>query len=514
MVKKMNGVIALLLCFVISFGLAGCDHSEKSKKTKPKEPNSSSAESGSSSTDSKSDLTNEFSKEEYTLKWVEDSSSYGTDREIILPGENGTEENTRIGEHNIPFKSNTVNMKITADYKIIYAEKDTKAKEYAQMLKEYYSDKHNLNLSVESDKSPAISKELLVGNTNRRTVNMKENEYSVRTSGLKVIFSGGHTAMLEKAVQTFIRLGYTDGKVHTFVNSTDFVSSRFGYTYVWGDEFDSYTLDTNKWCREAKMSGYTDLDITTSPEYANTDNGYLKLFAKRYYNSKNKNIVAAVPYSICTKNTMSFRYGYFEMRARLPFMQGAWPSLWAVSNDALGSEECSKKHRYLIEVDMLEVFSSTDTLMSNIHKWFTDGTERHTMWPQDDMRRGYTFAGGNLINEYHTYGCEWTPNEISMYVDGKKFFTFDITKDFDNEGAGMEGFRENQLFLIFNNHIFTENAEMNEDGSKTVDLNTLPIEYDIDWIRLYQKNDGLSNRYEKKGSNVIKYAGNSSEIYK
>ena len=36
MVKKMNGVIALLLCFVISFGLAGCDHSEKSKKTKQK----------------------------------------------------------------------------------------------------------------------------------------------------------------------------------------------------------------------------------------------------------------------------------------------------------------------------------------------------------------------------------------------------------------------------------------------------------------------------------------------
>ena len=136
------------------------------------------------------------------------------------------------------------------------------------------------------------------------------------------------------------------------------------------------------------------------------------------------------------------------------------------------------------------------------------------MWPQDDMRRGYTFAGGNLINEYHTYGCEWTPNEISMYVDGKKFFTFDITKDFDNEGAGMEGFRENQLFLIFNNHIFTENAVMNEDGSKTVDLNTLPIEYDIDWIRLYQKNDGLSNRYEKKGSNVIKYTGDQSEIYK
>lgn len=467
------------------------------------------------SEESKSDLINESSKEDYTLRWVEDSGSYGTDREIILDtAESSDDESIKIGEQDIPFKSSIVNIKIVADYKIIYPEKDTKAKEYAQALKEYYSNKHSLSLSVESDNSPAYSKELLIGNTNRENVTLKENEYSVRVSGQKVIFSGGHTAMLEKAVQTFIRLGYADGKTHIFKGNTDFASKRFGYTYVWGDEFDSYTLDTKKWCREAKMSGYTDLDITTSPEYANTDNGYLKLFAKRYYNTKNRNIIAAVPYSVCTKDTMSFRYGYFEMRARLPFMQGAWPSLWAVSDDALGSEECSKKHKYLIEVDMLEVFSSTDTLMSNIHKWFTDGTGRHTTWPETDKRRGYTFSSNDLINEYHTYGCEWTPNEISMYVDGKKFFTFDTTKDFDKEGAGMEGFRENQLFLIFNNHIFTENAEMNEDGSKTVDLNTLPIEYDIDWIRLYQKNDGLSNRYEKNGSNVIKYAGNSSEIYK
>ena len=65
---------------------------------------------------------------------------------------------------------------------------------------------------------------------------------------------------------------------------------------------------------------------------------------------------------------MSFRYGYLEMRARVPYSKGAWPSFWLLSGGALGA---NPNDAYRVEVDIFEVFSSCDTATPNIHKWVT-----------------------------------------------------------------------------------------------------------------------------------------------
>ena len=232
-------------------------------------------------------------------------------------------------------------------------------------------------------------------------------------------------------------------------------------------------------------------DLTTRVE-----NGVMKMFALRHWDPKRAGIEFAAPWSVTTYDTMSWKYGYMEMRARVPFVRGAWPSFWTSSYGSLGPDGKQRIYTiddYSIEIDIFEVFSSTDTLAPNVHKWYGDGN--HTMW--NDENEKYTFDSADLNNEYHIYGFEWTPAEMSMYIDGKKYYTYDITKNFDNGASGMNGFNT-QLHLILNNHLFTQSSTYKPYDGCEIYAADLPVEYDVDWVRLYQKNDGKSTLYLAK----------------
>ena len=76
-----------------------------------------------------------------------------------------------------------------------------------------------------------------------------------------------------------------------------------------------------------------------------------------------------------------------------------------------------------------------------------------------------------------------------MYVDGKKYNTFDITKTFDGNND-LSGFNDAQ-FLMFTNHLFVSDSELEYDR---VVNRYLPYEFYIDYLRLYQK-DGQGNLF-------------------
>lgn len=49
--------------------------------------------------------------------------------------------------------------------------------------------------------------------------------------------------------------------------------------------------------------------------------------------------------SVTTGRSMTFKYGYLEMRARVPVGQGVWPSLWMKSNVNPEGAEIAEKAR-------------------------------------------------------------------------------------------------------------------------------------------------------------------------
>ena len=111
------------------------------------------------------------------------------------------------------------------------------------------------------------------------------------------------------------------------------------------------------------------------------------------------------------------------------------------------------------------------------------------MLDKSQKKQPYVFKDiTNLNDEYHTYGFEWTPEYMEMSVDGEVYCTYDINSNFDGH-SDMSGFHD-ALYVLFNNHIFTENSEWLPKGTPQVDERTdFPIHYWIDYIRLYQKDE-------------------------
>lgn len=269
------------------------------------------------------------------------------------------------------------------------------------------------------------------------------------------------------------------------------ISKLRGYTLVWHDEFDGSALDPARWQFLESMLGSEDTSLAneSNPAVVRVEDSQLKLSAVRDKNADEGGPHYTTCYSITTFDRMHFRYGFLEMRAKVPFKKGAWPSFWMKS--ATGKLAPRATMAYMVEVDVFEVFANKTTLVPNIHKWYVGGA--HTQFPYAERIR-YSFRDSTSLNEeYHLYGFEWTPDAMTMYVDDRPYMTFDLSYDFD-AGGDMDGFHD-PLFILLNNHLFTPHSRWFPGENALVDdASAFPMDYWIDWIRLYQK-PGLGELY-------------------
>jgi beta-glucanase (GH16 family) len=93
---------------------------------------------------------------------------------------------------------------------------------------------------------------------------------------------------------------------------------------------------------------------------------------------------------------------------------------------------------------------------------------------------------GDAQYEYHTFAFEWDETSMSFSVDGTVYYTalrsqmenFDIT----GYDTNSDGIFNQPLCIRVNNHMYPS-----ANG-----IDTSLLDYEIDYIRLYQKNDGKS----------------------
>ena len=203
--------------------------------------------------------------------------------------------------------------------------------EAAETLKAWFKENAKVELRVVTDDSAATDKEIIIGKTKRYSYDAKEGEYFAKVEGSKLIFGGGHDVTVKKAVEIYTRLDYENGKAHTYSGSSDFTATKFGYSYVWGDEFEGAKLNEKLWCRETKMQATAEMAIDNTDLTTKTENGYLKMFALRHWDPKKAGVEFVAPWSVTTNKTMNYQYGYVEIRAKVPFVRGVWPSFWTSS---------------------------------------------------------------------------------------------------------------------------------------------------------------------------------------
>ena len=250
---------------------------------------------------------------------------------------------------------------------------------------------------------------------------------------------------------------------------------------TWNDEFDGDRINGKTWQLYDRMWAKNRVITTTDPRNFALENGEAVMRTYRedgHYTSHQ---------SLTTFDRMSFRYGYLEINAIVPFSRGAFPAFWLQS---------AWQHRsvdYMTEVDVFEVYKA-GYVESTLHKWYLKDpvTGPHTRhdW---NTPLSYTFPEDHwesLSHEYHRWGFLWIPEKIAITLDGNIIATYDITDAGDfQEGlrtgddlTGMGGFQD-PMIINFTNWV----GSGFRDKSWVVGEDTeLPLTFRVDWIRLYQ----------------------------
>ncbi|ABD13193.1 glycoside hydrolase, family 16 [Frankia casuarinae] len=187
---------------------------------------------------------------------------------------------------------------------------------------------------------------------------------------------------------------------------------------LWSDEFDgpaNASVDPARWLiTQGGKWGPTDVSCyTADPRNVGLDGkGHLKLTA----------IAEKSPVKTCgdthfssgrveTRGKASWRYGYFEFRARLPIGTGTLPALWLLGPNGIYDWPRSG------EIDVVEATANEPaTVHTNIVG--VDGSGNR--WEAGWWGRGknYVYPGGTLADRYHNYALDWGPNRLDFYFDG------------------------------------------------------------------------------------------------
>ena len=258
-----------------------------------------------------------------------------------------------------------------------------------------------------------------------------------------------------------------------------------GYSLVWNDEFKGRTIDNAKWrTNQPRMTAYDGVGNFNEGTVRSVGNGRLLMTAYKNPDTANYNgKTYLTTNSITTENRMSFKYGYLEVRAKVPYKAGCWPSLWLRSPNA-AQTDLTGKDGYNMEVDIIEPFGYTDKNGITIHETNKSDEKDHC---QAAVGK-YEFKNAeNLANEYHTYGFLWTADEMKFYIDGECFATHTMAA---LKEMGYKGDFDDTVNILFDNQLITTNSPVaNEEKTNTIEKNegSLPAEYSVEYVRLYQK---------------------------
>lgn len=193
------------------------------------------------------------------------------------------------------------------------------------------------------------------------------------------------------------------------------------WVLVWSDEFDGTSIDSSKWTHEVNCDGGGNQEsqcFTDSADNSFVSNGILNIVARPAEEG------AELPYTsarLNTKNQGDWKYGRFEMRAKLPQGQGTWPAFWMLPTDEVyGGWPKSG------EIDIIEAVNLKTVNDAGIVESYVYGTLHYgKAWPDNsESGKAYLLPDNmNPADDFHTYAIEWQEGEIRWYVDGYLFET-------------------------------------------------------------------------------------------
>jgi beta-glucanase (GH16 family) len=105
---------------------------------------------------------------------------------------------------------------------------------------------------------------------------------------------------------------------------------------------------------------------------------------------------------LTTQGKFSQKYGYFEIRAKIPVGRGVWPAFWMLADDG----------GWPPEVDVMEGRGERPGDLVMTTHWRIPSTGRIESC-------GFDFTQPNAATEFHDYGVLWEHDRLIYFIDRK-----------------------------------------------------------------------------------------------
>lgn len=226
-----------------------------------------------------------------------------------------------------------------------------------------------------------------------------------------------------------------------------------GWTLTFQDEFDSPKLDLTKWNPQDPWGKVRNNELQAYVKDAfTTRDGILHITAQKRaapYDGASRQYTSGM---MTTYQKFAQKFGWFEVRCRVPKGNGLWPAFWMLPEPL----------SWPPEIDILENLGQ-DTNVAYFTNHFTGPDGKHFS------------KGSGKVNvpdisaDFHTYAVEWSADAIIWFFDGVEKF---------RSSAGVP---QQPMYLLLNVAV---------GGSWPVppdESTSLPATFDIDYVRAYSR---------------------------
>ncbi len=190
---------------------------------------------------------------------------------------------------------------------------------------------------------------------------------------------------------------------------------------IWSDEFDTGTSpDPAVWSYDRGKGGWGNGELqeyTSASQNVRIENGNLVIAVQ-------KSATGFTSARIRTEDKLTFKYGTIEARIKVPDLaNGLWPAFWSLGNNfnEVDWPDCG-------ELDIMEMGSSSAIMAGLVNRRVGSAAHWDNLGQMASFTRSYDSAS-NLNDGFHIYSMDWTPTQITTYIDGQQIWTFRIQID-------------------------------------------------------------------------------------
>jgi beta-glucanase (GH16 family) len=244
-----------------------------------------------------------------------------------------------------------------------------------------------------------------------------------------------------------------------------------GWILVWHDEFEGRYIDTSKWEHEVNAWGGGNNELqyyTNRRENSFIRDGKLVIRAIKETYTGPEGTREYTSARLRTFHKCDWKYGRFDIRAKLPEGKGLWPAIWMLPTDEVyGGWPASG------EIDIMECLGQNPRkIYGTIH--FGGPGNQHVY-----TGSSFELQKASFSEDFHVFTLIWDSTKIEWYVDGIQYYS--TSKWFTINGNYPAPF-DQRFYLILN-------LAVGGNWPGPPDETTIfPQEMIVDYVRVYQKN--------------------------